>query len=174
MPYVPPKPKPLGRCSDAAERPLAERGVADARAAGAWLRDHIGIPDHVVLSTARRARGTWTLAAPELGYVGAAGYDVDADGPLTIDPRVYDATVETLLVVVRELPARVQTAVLVGHNPGMEDLVSVLAGSADPEASRLIANKYPTAGIAVLERDGEWSDLSPGDARLTRFAIPRG
>lgn len=156
------------------DRPLAPRGVADAKAAGRWLKDHVGVPDHVVVSSARRARGTWTLAAAELGYIGAAGYEVDADGPLTIDPRVYDASTEALLEVVRELPDRVGTAVLVGHNPGMEDLVSVLTRDAAKDAARAIATKYPTSGIAVLEHEGAWHELAPRAAYLRTFAVPRG
>jgi phosphohistidine phosphatase len=156
------------------DRPLAPRGVADARAAGHWLRANVGIPDHVVVSSARRARGTWTLVAAELGYIGAAGYEVDADGPLTVDPRVYDATTDALLGVLRELPGRAQTAVIVGHNPGVEDLVSILTRDAAKDAARAIATKYPTSGIAVLEVEGDWAGLAPRSAYLRTFAVPRG
>lgn len=156
------------------DRPLAPRGVQDAGATGEWMLDNVGVPDHVVVSTARRARGTWTIAAGRLGYIGAAGYDIPGSGPLTVDPRVYEASVRTLLAVLHELPARAQTAVLVGHNPGCEDLVHVLAGQRDEPAAALLSVKYPTSGTAVLEFDGEWSDLAPGTARLTMFAAPRG
>jgi phosphohistidine phosphatase len=156
------------------DRPLAPRGVVDARAAGAWIRDNVGALDQVIVSSARRARGTWTLAAATIGYIGAAGYDVESPGPLTIDPRVYDAWVDTLLDVLRELPDRAGTALLVGHNPGCENLVAALAGEADPDAARLLAVKYPTAGIAVLDLDVAWADLAPGVARLSAFVVPRG
>ena len=156
------------------DRPLAPRGVADARAVGVWLKEHVGVPDQVIVSTARRARGTWTLAASELGYIGAAGYEVDADGPLTVDPRVYDAAPSTLLAVVQELPSRVGTAVLVGHNPGIEELVDIVTRDASKEAARAIAAKYPTSGLAVLEFEGEWHDLGPSSAYLRSFVAPRG
>jgi phosphohistidine phosphatase len=156
------------------DRPLAPRGVVDAKAAGAWIRDHIGHLDHVVVSSARRTRGTWTLAAGVIGYIGAAGYDVDSAGPLTVDPRVYDASARTLIEVLRELPDRVGTALLVGHNPGCEELVETLSGDADPQAARLVAVKYPTCGIAVLDLDGTWGGLAPGVARLSAFVVPRG
>jgi phosphohistidine phosphatase len=148
--------------------------VVDAKAAGAWIRDHVGNLDHVVVSSARRTRGTWTLAAGVIGYIGAAGYDVDSPGPLTVDPRVYDASAGTLVEVLRELPPRVGTALLVGHNPGCEELVETLSGDADPDAARLLAVKYPTCGIAVLDVDVAWSDLAPGLARLSAFIVPRG
>jgi len=156
------------------DRPLAPRGVVDAKAAGAWIRDHVGTLDHVVVSSARRTRGTWTLAAGVIGYIGAAGYDVDSPGPLTVDPRVYDASAGTLVEVLRELPDRVGTALLVGHNPGCEDLVETLAGTRDPASDALLALKYPTSGIAVLDLDVDWPDLAPGLARLSAFAVPRG
>jgi phosphohistidine phosphatase len=87
---------------------------------------------------------------------------------------VYDAWVDTLLDVLRELPDRAGTALLVGHNPGCENLVAALAGEADPDAARLLAVKYPTAGIAVLDLDVAWADLAPGVARLSAFVVPRG
>jgi phosphohistidine phosphatase len=155
------------------DRPLSARGVADARVAGEWLREHVGVPDHVVVSTARRARGTWTVAAAPLGYIGAAGYDAVSPGPLTVDPRVYEATATRLLTVVRELPGRVRTAVLVGHLPGVGELVGLLAGSGDEDAAQRLADKYATCGIAVLEFPGGWPDLGPGDAYLRAFAVPR-
>jgi phosphohistidine phosphatase len=156
------------------DRPLAPRGVVDARAAGAWIRENVGLPDHVVVSSARRARGTWTLAAGEVGYIGAAGYDVGSSGPLTIDPRVYDASARTLVTVLRELPERVSTAVLVGHMPGVEELVDQLSRSREPEAARLLAVKYPTVGIAVLDVGVPWSELDAQTAHLAAFAVPRG
>ncbi len=156
------------------DRPLAPRGVEDARAAGVWLNSQIDRPDHVVVSTARRARGTWTLAAGPLGYIGAAEYEAESSGPLVIDPRVYEASVETLLTVLREIPNRVTTAILVGHNPGCEDLVATLAGTADSQAAATLAIKYPTTGIAVLDFDGDWTSLTPHCAHLKTFVAPRG
>ncbi len=156
------------------DRPLEERGVRDAKAAGEWLRDHVGTPDHVIVSTARRARGTWTLAAGPLGYIGAAGYETESPGALTIDPRVYDASLPTLFDVLREIPERVGTTILVGHNPGSEDLVSTLASNDDSDPARLAASKYPTCGIAVLTFTVPWSELTPKSAELIAFAVPRG
>ena len=156
------------------DRPLAPRGVVDAKAAGGWNREQIGTPDHVVVSTARRARGTWTLAASEAGYIGAAGYDMESPGPLTIDPRIYEAGPDALVTVASELPERVRTAVLVGHLPGVEELVDLVARTRDPAAARLLAVKFPTCGIAVLDVSVPWSMLGPGTGHLSMFAVPRG
>lgn len=155
------------------DRPLSARGVQDARVAGHWLREHLRMPDHVVVSTARRARGTWTVAAAPLGYIGAAGYDARSPGALTIDPRIYDADPQQLLEVLRDLPQRARTAVLVGHCPGVEDLVHLLAGSWDDDAMGHLRAKFPTAGIAVLTFPGPWPELGAGIARLDDFVVPR-
>lgn len=155
------------------DRPLSARGVEDAREAGRWLRANLGAPDHVVISTARRARGTWTVAAAPLGYIGAAGYDAASPGALTIDPRIYDADRSALLEVLRDLPARARSAVLVGHCPGVEDLVQALAGSWDPDARAGLDRKFATSGIAVLSFPGPWPELAPGVAHLDTFVVPR-
>ena len=79
-----------------------------------------------------------------------------------------------LLAVVQELPSRVGPAVLVGHNPGIEELVDIVTRDASKEAARAIATKYPTSGLAVLEFEGEWHDLGPSSAYLRSFVAPRG
>lgn len=153
------------------DRPLAPRGVDDAAAAGAWVRDHVETLDHVIVSSARRARETWALVEGVLAGAADAG---GLAASVTVEPRVYDAWVETLLTVVRGIPEGVATALLVGHNPGCENLVTALAGEADPDAAARIATKYPTAAIAVLDLDGDWADVAPGVARLSAFVVPRG
>ncbi len=150
------------------ERPLGPRGLRDAPAAGRWLRDAGCLPALVICSTARRARETWALAAGQLG----------AEVPVRFDERVYAAEPEDLLEVVSEVPAEVRTLLLVGHNPGMADLIVSLAREAvdAAEADRIerLSEKFPTSGIAVLACPGPWRGLAPGSARLTDFAIPRG
>jgi len=153
------------------DRPLAARGVADAAAAGAWLRDHVGRPDHVIVSSARRTCETWSLASAPLAGDGA---DVASGWSVTIEPRVYDASVATLLDVLHELPDAARTVLLVGHNPGCEDLVHELARDSDPAAAATLALKYPTSGIAVLEVTTAWSALTRRSAYLAEFVVPRG
>ena len=102
---------------------------------------------------------------------------ITQSAPPGLSPRQHRLRVEDaaqLLDVVRELPSRVVTAYLVGHNPGCELLVDLLAGDRDPVAAEAIAVKYPTCGTAVLEFDSEWAALTPRSARLTVFAVPRG
>lgn len=129
------------------DRPLAERGHAQAPLAGRWLASHAGVIDLAVVSPAVRARETWELVSAELAPA----------PPARFDERVYAASADQLLAIVREAPADVRTLILVGHNPGMEQLASLLA------AEDVI---LPTSGIAELGVDGSWSGLDAASAVL--------
>jgi phosphohistidine phosphatase len=157
------------------DRPLGLRGRRDAPAAGRWLRRAGLTPDHVVCSTARRARETWQLAGGELA---------PRPPEATFEPRVYGASADTLLGLVRLLPDSARTVVVVGHDPGLPELALALAGGAGPDnggpidymtAAPLarIRAKFPTAAIAVLEVGAPWSAVTPGRARLASFVTPR-
>lgn len=76
--------------------------------------------------------------------------------------------------MVRDIPAHVRTLILVGHNPGVQDLVLMLTGDADGYALEQTRTKFPTSAIAVLCLSGLWSGLEPGAARLTEMVVPRG
>jgi phosphohistidine phosphatase len=137
------------------ERPLNARGRRDAPAAGRWIRDRIGHLDAVVCSPATRTRQTWRLIAAEL------------DGPpaAVFDAWVYAASVETLLDVVRGLPDDAGSALLVGHNPGVAELVAALTGE---------ELEMKTSALAVVEYGNSWADMAPGAAILIEHATPRG
>ncbi|WP_338498742.1 histidine phosphatase family protein [Streptomyces sp. SJL17-4] len=155
------------------DRPLGPRGLRDAPAAGRFLTETGGLPDLVLCSPARRARQTWELAAAEL----------NSPVPTCHDPRLYGADDAELLDVLHDVPDEVATLVLVGHNPGLEDLVLLLAAGedgangstgADGSALERVRTKFPTSAIAVLTWYGTWAGLRPGEALLTDLAIPRG
>ena len=145
------------------KRPLAKRGRRDAPGVGRWLRGHGYLPDTVICSVAHRARQTWELVAPELG----------GSPSVTFEPRAYDASALTLLYLARELPGTCRAALLIGHNPAIEELAASLAkppGAADAPPSPSL--RFPTAAVAVLEFAGNWADLAPGQAHLLAFATP--
>jgi phosphohistidine phosphatase len=144
------------------DRPLAKRGRRDAPVVGRWIGASGYAPDAVVCSTARRARETWELVS--------TGLTVAAPGVLPAvryEPRVYDATVLGLLMLVREFDAAWRTALVVGHNPGIAELT---AGLASPESPPPQA--FPTAAVAVLGLPGSWAEAGPGEARLLAFTVP--
>lgn len=146
------------------DRPLGERGLRDAPAAGGWLRDAGCVPDLVLCSTAVRARRTWDLAAAQFA----------AQPPVRHERRLYGTDAADLLAVVRETPATVQTLLLVGHNPAVQELVLLLAAEALGDALERTRDKFPTAAIAVLVMQGPWLRTGPGGALLTDLAVARG
>ncbi|MFJ5219415.1 SixA phosphatase family protein [Streptomyces sp. NPDC088354] len=148
------------------DRPLGARGRRDAPAAGRWLRENKHIPDLVVCSTAVRTRETWELAAEALAP--------RAQFPVAYDERLYAATARAMLDVLRETPDSVRTLLLVGHNPGIQDLTLRLAGGAGSDALLRAADKFPTSALAVLTSAAPWSALTSDEAHLDDFAIPRG
>jgi phosphohistidine phosphatase len=145
------------------DRPLAKRGRRDAPRIGRWLHDRGYLPDTVVCSAARRTRQTWELVAPELG----------GSPSVTFEPRAYAASAQALLYLAHELSGRYRAALLIGHNPGLAELASSLAepsawnGRISPDGLR-----FPTAAVAILEFDGPWPALSPGQARLVDYIVP--
>ncbi|MFC1227829.1 MULTISPECIES: SixA phosphatase family protein [Streptomyces] len=147
------------------DRPLAARGERDAPAAGRAIAGTVGPPGLVLCSTAVRARRTWELAAAEWA----------TPPPVRYDSRLYAAGVPALLAVVREAPADVGTLLLVGHNPGLADLVLALAGDGADDTLDRVRAKFPTSAVAVLSwRGTAWPDLAPGTALLTAVTVPRG
>jgi phosphohistidine phosphatase len=136
-----------------ADRPLSGRGLRQAPQAGRWLADNVASIDLAVISPANRARDTWELASAELG----------TSPPIQIDDRAYGASAGELLDVVRDLPDDVDTVVLVGHNPGMEELVSLLTGDSVP---------MPTSALAVIGLEGSWSTASQSSATLRASGRP--
>ncbi|GGW99470.1 SixA phosphatase family protein [Streptomyces lomondensis] len=147
------------------ERPLAPRGRRDAPAAGRALAEADCLPDLALCSTAVRARRTWDLAAAQWG----------TPPPVRYDRRLYAAGAPGLLAVVHEVPAEVETLLLIGHNPGLEELVLALAGDGLDDSLERVRTKFPTSAIAVLSwRGTTWRALTPGTALLTSVTVPRG
>jgi phosphohistidine phosphatase len=139
-------------------RELTERGHRNAAAIGAYIKTLAGTPDAIITSDATRALQTAEIVADAVGF----------RTPLTVEPRIYGADLNTLLALVRSILDEVDTAIIVGHNPGFEELAEALAGNQD-EGVRL-----PTAGLALLEFDVErWDAARAGAGRLREVATPR-
>jgi len=145
------------------DRPLNERGRRAARTMGAYMAAEGLRFDQTVASPAARVRDTLDEVAKPYG---------EALAPM-FDPRVYLASVSTLLDLVRATDAGVERLLLVGHNPGLEELALELA--ADDEDSpmrREVELKYPTATLAEITLPVEnWGDVTGG--RIVRFVRPR-
>jgi phosphohistidine phosphatase len=144
------------------ERPLAKRGRRDAPAVGRWLGESGYAPDAVICSTARRARQTWELVSTGLTEVAPGVSPV-----VRFEPRVYEAAVLGLLMLVREFDDRWRAAMIIGHNPGLAGLATGLANPDNPPPQA-----FPTAAVAVLGLAGPWAVAQPGEARLLAFTAP--
>jgi phosphohistidine phosphatase len=144
------------------ERPLNARGRKAARTMGREMR-RLGLGfDRVLASPA--ARVTETLTELAQGY----GHAVDT----RFDEAIYLASVETLLALVRAADDADARLLLVGHNPGMEQLALLLSGGGALRGE--IAAKYPTAALAEIGFEvAHWGDIAPGEGRLARFIRPR-
>jgi len=146
------------------DRPLNGRGRKGAHLMGVWAKDNGLHFDSIVASPALRVTET-------LDHF-FEGWGQSAD--IHWDRRIYLASSVTLLDVLREQPDTAGTVLMVGHNPGLEDIVfdTVPDDAANPLRG-LIEEKYPTAAIAQLEFDVDsWKAIGK-PARLTRFVRPR-
>jgi phosphohistidine phosphatase len=144
------------------DRPLAPRG---ARAADR-MRDYLDAeeirPELVLCSSALRTRETLARILPGLG----------SELTVRIEPTVYSFDADALLQSLRDVPAGVGSVMLVGHNPAMQELASLLAAKGDHLDE--LRKGFPTAALAELDlRVGSWAELAQRSGRLARFIVPR-
>ena len=146
------------------ERPLNARGVRDGTAVGRWLAKSglMNLKISVVVSSARRTQETWALIAGE-------GTDVIA----RTEPRLYEASQQTILEVIRATPLNLEVLVVIAHNPGLEDVASTIARNRESSSYLMLTEKYPTSGVAVFDIV-DWSTIATESAILTEFSVPRG
>lgn len=144
-------------------RPLGPRGLRDAPRMGQRIREMVGTLDVVVISPTSRTGQTWELLNESLGHT----------GPVVTDPRIYDAWGANMLDVVRELPDEARTALILGHEPGVSELVLTLADAGPRRLLDEVATKFPTCAVAVLETQFEWAQVEPGCATLESFTSPK-
>ncbi len=146
------------------DRRLTERGHRDAESAGAWLREQGLVPDLVICSTAVRTRQTWDAAC----HGGAQAEFVE------FRKKVYHGDAGEVLETIREDGADMSTILVVGHNPAMAELTSLLAdGEGSSEAHEALSAGFATTGLAVLKCTADWAALEPGGCELLRFHVSR-
>jgi phosphohistidine phosphatase len=146
------------------DRPLAPRGLKDAPRMGAFMAHHKLVPRHALVSPARRTRETWD------GLAGALPGTIQ----VFYEDRLYDATPEGIVAVIKETPADIRTLIVVGHNPGLHETARLLIASGDIEARERLNEGLPTSGLAVINFPGnDWEKLHPSSGRLEQFVTPR-
>lgn len=142
------------------ERPLDPRG----RQAATLMGDHLlrlGTPPDLVLSsTARRARETCELVAARFGAV-----------PVRYSDKLYLASAGALLKSLRRLPGEPAAVLVIGHNPGLQELALSLAAKGDPALLARLKAKFPTGAVTLIEFAAKrWVEAGAG--RLLRFVAP--
>lgn len=139
------------------ERPLNKRGRRDGPRMQAWLSEQDHPAAWIWSSKASRARATADFVA--------AGFH-RCSPTIAEDERLYLASPEDILAVIRETPDPEPVAALIAHNPGMTYLVNLLAGEE-------VLDNLPTFGIARFDLPGPWSDLRYGIGRLDFLMSPK-
>jgi phosphohistidine phosphatase len=143
------------------DRPLKNRGKRNAQQMGAWLIQEALIPELILSSPANRALTTAEKLSKSMGG------DVSI---ISQQHDIYGADVDDLLQVLSQVSEQYQRIMLVGHNPGLEDLLSYLtAQTPSPEDGKLL----PTATLAHLETEQSWDSLSAHCARLISITRPK-
>jgi len=145
------------------DRVLNKRGRKAAKAMAIYFREAGIQPAAVLCSPAKRTRETLKYLQPSLG-----------EAPVQFDRRIYEASYQTLLHCLADLPAETESALLIGHNPGLERLALYLMSDHGhgTGASRMV-DKYPTGSLAVLMAPAaDWSSLKVGSCRLDDFVRP--
>lgn len=147
------------------DRPLNAKGHRAAETMGRHMREAGVAFDRAIASPALRVRET--LASVGAGY----GEPV----PTLWDARVYLATEAMLLEIIHDAPAAAECVMIVGHNPGLENLVLSLVPERRDDGERAkVEEKFPTCALAEIAFDMEgWLEVGPGRGALLRFTRPR-
>jgi len=144
-------------------RRLTGRGRRAADEIGEFLAEHGETPDLALCSSSERTRETLERVLDHL-----------PEKPrVVVETELYLAGCESLLARLRALPDEIDRVLLVGHHPGVADLAELLATDGPHELRKRLAEKFPTAALAILGiPHGRWCDAGPG-ARLEAFVLPR-
>lgn len=142
-------------------RPLQDRGKRDAQRIGVWLQQQDLLPDYVVSSPAERAIVTAEKCCKVMGM---------ASSDIHQDKRIYAADLSDLMAVLNSCPEEARRVMLVGHNPGLEELLGYLVDQEGPLSND--DKLLPTATLARLKVNGDWGRLGENGAVLESITKP--
>jgi phosphohistidine phosphatase len=145
-------------------RPLNERGWKAARRLGCELEHRAMRFDLVLSSTAARTRET----------IDGVKEKYDFAALIEFNPRLYGASEHVLLEIVRGLDEKVRAPLVVGHNPGLEQLAAGLTRDDRKGLRHRIEGKFPTAALAIVELPAKrWAEVEPASGELVELILPR-
>ncbi len=146
------------------DRIRAKRGRNAAAAVGGYLVRHKLVPDRALVSNSARTGQTWDLVATAF---------TKPPSPV-FDDRIYEAPPEAILNSIRETGTVGSTLIVVGHNPGMQQLAAMLIASGDVEARQRLLEDFPTSSLALISFAAKsWDELHPMGGRLEHFVTPQ-
>lgn len=144
------------------DRPLNNRGSNDAARMAQWIKNHSIHPETIISSPALRAKQTALAIADQLKL---------SESAIQFDPQLYLANTKTLLGKIKKVDNKYQSAMLIGHNPGLESLVETLA--IDPPPLTSSGKLLTTANFVLLQLRGDWHNVAPRQAKLVHFIRPK-
>ena len=153
---------PQGNMADE-ERPLAVRGRRDTPLIGKFAVSRGLVPDLALVSSSVRTRETWELFAAAFA----------SPPPHRLEPRLYSVPAERILELARVVSEKVRTLLLVGHNPGFEDLARQLTAAGETDALIRFGGSMPTASLALIELPGDWATIQARTGRMEIFVTPK-
>ena len=144
-------------------RPLNSRGKRAAEEVAIYLAGQKIHPGLVLCSSAQRTRETFARLVEKFTHQYTVSFRDD----------LYHASTTGMIAALAEVPQTQDCVMLIGHNPGMEELAYSLAGKGHPETLELMGTKYPTAAIAVIDFDiPRWQEIPGSSGTLERFVRP--
>jgi phosphohistidine phosphatase len=144
-------------------RPLSPKGERAMADLGAWVQAQGLAPALVLCSPAARTRQTFALLLPFLAGAPEIKYE----------EALYLADAAELMARLRRVPARHESVLVVGHNPGLHELALLLLHSGAGAKARRLRDAMPTGALASFALDGPWAALDRGAARLAEFVTPK-
>ena len=146
------------------DRPLNERGQKAARRIGRELTKRGATFDMVLASPATRVRETLEAVQKEF----------EPDAAICFERDIYLADEGTLLEMVRGIPETVQAPLLIGHNPGLQELVLALTRDDSNGLRKRVEAKLATAALVRIELPAEkWSEVEPGSGIIVELIVPK-
>ena len=138
------------------ERPLANRGISDAKKMSKFLKDMDLKIDKVLCSNALRAKETFDLTAD--------GFNFEIDKATYLD-KLYFGDTTTIIQDLKELDESLNNILIVGHNPTLHYLVEILTNES--------INRFTTCNLATISHDGEWVSLNSQQCSLKSLIRPK-
>lgn len=139
------------------ERPLNDRGKRDVITMGERFKKYRYRPDVMVSSPAKRAKVTAKGLAEAIEF---------PEDKMLLTDNLYMASERIYYEILHEMPNKIDTAMLVSHNPGTTHFIN--------HVSDAFIDNVPTLGIGVVEFDiGDWRDVASGSGKLVLFDFPK-